>query len=111
MVLFKTHLLALVLQGRKTQTRRTSRYELTVGRIYTVKTNLYGQPQGYIKITQKYRQRLGDVSEPEAKAEGFNSIEEFQKAWKAINGSWNPEQIVTAYEFELVEGRGSSRRR
>jgi hypothetical protein len=36
------------------------------------------------------------------KKEGFNNLEEFRKAWIEINGSWNPEEIVTAYEFELV---------
>ena len=102
MVLFKRHLLRLVLQRRKPQTRRTSRYELTAGRVYPIKDNYCGQPRGYIKITQKFKQRLGDISEPEARAEGFNSIEEFQRAWKAIYGSWNPEQVVIAYEFELV---------
>jgi hypothetical protein len=102
MVLFKRHLLELVRQRRKTQTRRTSKYELTVGRIYSIKERYYDQPRGYIKITQKFKQRLGDVTEPEARAEGFNSIEEFQKAWKQIYGSWNPDQIVTAYEFKFV---------
>jgi hypothetical protein len=25
------------------------------------------------------------------------------QAWNAINGSWNPDTIVTVYEFILVE--------
>ena len=102
MVLFKRRLLELVLQRRKTQTRRFSKYELTVGRIYPIKDNYCGHPRGYIKITQKFKQRLGDISEPEAKAEGFNSIEDFQAYWESNIGDWNPELIVKAYEFELV---------
>ncbi|MBT0160641.1 ASCH domain-containing protein [Candidatus Bathyarchaeota archaeon A05DMB-2] len=102
MVLFKRPLLRLVLQQRKTQTRRTSRRELSPGRVYPITDQWFGRAAAYIKITRKWRQRLGDVTEQEAKAEGFNSLEEFQQAWKAINGSWNPDQTVTAYEFELV---------
>jgi hypothetical protein len=107
MVLFKRHLLQLVLQGRKTQTRRIHRYELTPGRIYPVKASYCEWPRGHIRITQKWKQRLGDISEPEARAEGFTSIEDFQRAWAAIYGSWNPDLVVVAYQFELVQGGNS----
>jgi hypothetical protein len=44
------------------------------------------------------------MTEEQAKAEGFQSLEEFKKEWKKITKKdWNPEQIVTAYEFRLVQ--------
>src|SRR3989304_9038336 len=102
MVLFKHHLLALVLQRAKTQTRRTHRRELHQGRVYPITDQLFGRAAAYIKITRKWRQRLGDVSEEEARAEGVFGIADFREAWGAVKGSWNPEQVVIAYEFELV---------
>ena len=37
------------------------------------------------------------------KAEGFATLEEFKATWTKINGAWNPDQQVTAYEFHKVE--------
>ena len=34
---------------------------------------------------------------------GFKDRTEFIDAWNTINGSWNPDAIVTVYEFILVE--------
>ena len=102
MVLFKRPLLFLILQGRKTQTRRVHRREWKVGRTYALRTSWYGKPEGYIIITRKFHQRLGDISLEDVKKEGFDSLEEFRKAWEKINGTWDPEQTVIVYEFQLV---------
>ncbi|MEM2105002.1 MAG: ASCH domain-containing protein [Candidatus Bathyarchaeia archaeon] len=102
MVLFKRPLLSLILQGRKTQTRRIHKYELTVGRTYGIRSTWFEKPKAHIRITRKFRQRLGDITETEIRKEGFDSLENFKQAWKAIHGDWNPEQTVIAYEFELV---------
>ena len=39
------------------------------------------------------------------KKEGCNSLEEFRKVWQEIHGSWNPDQIVMAYEFKLASSK------
>ena len=101
MVLFKRSLLSLILQGRKTQTRRTHQHEWSVGKIYGVQGG-YETPRGYIRITRKFRQRLGDISNEDVRKEGFQTLENFRQAWTTINGDWNPEQTIIAYEFELV---------
>jgi hypothetical protein len=100
-MLFKRHLLTLVLQGRKTQTRRLHKHRLKEGRTYPITDRWYSKPAAHIKILKVYQQRLGDITETEAKAEGFNTIEEFKQAWTQINGSWQPETTVTVYEFQL----------
>jgi hypothetical protein len=51
-------------------------------------------------------QKLGEISSEDVKKEGYNSLEEFKQIWMEINGSWNPEQIVTAYEFKLCSRTG-----
>ena len=102
MVLFKRPLLFLVLKRRKTQTRRIHKRELKQGRIYPITDRWFSKPKGYIKIIRKYRQRLADITLEEIQKEGFNTLEEFKAAWIKINGSWNPEQTVIVYEFELL---------
>ena len=47
---------------------------------------------------------LADMTEEEAKAEGFNSLEEFRKEWpKITNHPLDLEETVTAYEFHKTE--------
>ncbi len=101
-MLFKKELLAKVLSGQKTQTRRISKKQYTVGSTQPVSSG-YTKPAGYIKILKKYRQPLCCISEKEARKEGYNSIEEFRQAWLEINGNYNPDQIVTVYEFKIVK--------
>jgi hypothetical protein len=101
-VLFKADLLAKILNGQKTQTRRTGQRQFTVGSIQPI-SHGYTKPAGYIKIIRKYRQPLCCISLKEARKEGFGSVEEFREAWRQINGGYNPDQVVDVYEFELVK--------
>jgi len=108
-MLFKRHHIKKILQGRKTQTRRTSRRKYKIGRYYAIRDHWFGKPQGHIIITRCFEQKLGEISLEDVKKEGFNSLEEFQKAWVNIYGEWNLEQMVTVYEFVYVEKPDSAR--
>jgi hypothetical protein len=100
-MIFKRDLLKKVLKGEKTQTRRTHVLRLTVGRVYGIKTQYYEKTRGHILITARWNQRLGDMTEAEARAEGFSSLGAFRLRWAQINGTYDPNLIVTAYEFRL----------
>ena len=102
-MMFKRELLDLVIQGKKTQTRRRHKNLLKEKQKYVIKKNWYKNTEHYIRITKVYSQKLGDVSEEEAHKEGFSSIEEFRDAWIKINGSWDSDIVVTVYEFELAD--------
>ena len=101
--MFKRDLLEKVLSGLKTQTRRLHTKTLRKGKIYALKKNWIENTGKYIKITKVYPQKLSDITQEEAKKEGFSSLDKFREAWIRINGSWDPEMIVTVYEFELAE--------
>lgn len=103
MALFKKKLLIKVLDGSKVQTRRTHIRQWKVGKAYGIRDKLFEKPQGHILITRKFEQRLGEISETDAQKEGFENRAEFMKAWTMIYGSWNNEQVVTAYEFTLIQ--------
>ena len=102
MPLFKRRHLRKVLDGSKIQTRRTHRSTWKIGRTYGIRDNWFSKPQAHIIITRKFRQRLADISPEDVKKEGFSTLEEFKQAWTEINGTWNPDQIVTCYEFKLT---------
>ena len=102
MALFKRRLIQKVRSGEKTQTRRTHKRTWKLGKTYSIRASYFGKPEGHIKITKKFQQKLGEISPEDVKKEGFNSLEEFRKAWIEINGSWDPEQIVIVYEFRVA---------
>jgi len=35
--------------------------------------------------------------------EGGYTVEEFKSVWGRIVGHWDPDEVVTVYEFHLVE--------
>jgi len=102
-LLFKKDLLAKVLDEKKTQTRRLSKNTYKIGRVYGVTCNRYRKPLAKVRIKNTWSQRIFDVTEEEAKAEGFKNLTEFLERWKKINGYLIPWQTVIAYEFKIVK--------
>ena len=107
MAIFKRKYIAKILQGTKTQTRRTHKHTWQIGKVYDIRDTWYSKPQAHIKIIRKFKQKLGDISLEDVKKEGYNSLEEFRRAWKEVNGegSWDANQTVIAYEFKLVSSK------
>ena len=102
-LLFKPQHVKLILEGKKTQTRRISKPRVKVGGIYEAKTRLFSKEYfALIKITGLREEKLGDISDEDVKKEGYNSLEEFIEVWKSIYGSWEPERVVWVLEFEVV---------
>ncbi|NPA96664.1 MAG: ASCH domain-containing protein [Crenarchaeota archaeon] len=67
-----------------------------VGRI----VRLYeGGKYTHAVITDVYIQRLGEMSDEDARAEGFSDLESFRRVWSEIYGSFNPEQRVVVISW------------
>jgi hypothetical protein len=103
MVMFKRCFLDKIVKGEKTQTRRMHRKTWQVGKAYPVQTRWYDKSALRILVTRKFQQRLGDISLDEVYKEGFGSVEEFKRAWIEINGGWDADCVVWAYEFSVAE--------
>jgi len=54
-----------------------------------------------LRIIAVYNQKLGDMSEDDAKREGYRSLDAFRKAWVEIQPGhgWDPEQDVWVIEW------------
>jgi hypothetical protein len=105
-ITFRADNIKKILEGRKTQTRRRSRYQLKVGRVYGIKDNWFSNPAACVRITRRFKQRLGDISPEDVRKEGYDSFEDFQAAWIKLHASWKSNDVITVYEFELWKRNG-----
>lgn len=107
---FQPELAAKVIAGKKTVTRRlcstnerspwwSGRCKLTVGSDYAVCRGRGKHQIGRVEILSVTRECLGRLSDHEAKLEGFNTVADFENAFAAINGTYDPAQLVWRVEF------------
>jgi len=118
-ILFKPEYVPLILSGKKTQTRRLwKRPRVKKGCIYQARTELFGKPFALIKVKRLWRQRIWDMTEEEARAEGYKDWSHFLEAFVEINKLYSMSKrggvlvmrfpdasqiVVWAVEFEVVE--------
>jgi len=102
-MIFSEEHIQLILEGKKTQTRRRHVHILKVGRVYRIQRSWYEWTDIRIPITRAFQQRLGDITEEEALKEGGYTVEEFRRIWEEINGRWNDNEVVWVYEFKRVQ--------
>ncbi len=90
-------LIALAIKGDKTQQRRNG---------------IYGYPGERFKldgiefeITTVSRQTLGDITEADAKAEGFDSLNDYQQLILRMHPGmqWQPDAQVWLHQFRRVD--------
>jgi hypothetical protein len=103
-LIFRREHLDLVLAGVKTATRRRHKRPRRAGRVYTIKSSWVRYTVHRIKIDRAYEQRLGDMTEKDAEKEGGYTLQEFKEVWEEVVGLWDPDEVVTVYEFHLLTG-------
>jgi hypothetical protein len=86
-----------VLTGEKTATRRNGRYA-DVGEIMTL------QGKDFV-VENVYSQSLGELTEENARQEGFASLEDYKQSILSIHPGmpWVPQMKVWVHEFRPVE--------
>jgi hypothetical protein len=107
-MLFQPEHIDQIRRGEKTQTRRdwSENYARpNVGSIQIASTEMFtsdAEADCYIRITDHWREQLGDMLPTDAEAEGGYSLAEFREVWAELHGEWDPDLHVDVVEFEYV---------
>jgi N4-acetylcytidine amidohydrolase len=82
-----------VLEGKKTATRRNGRYA-DVGEVMTL------EGQDFV-VERVYSQSLGELTDEDARQEGFESLEDYKQSILSIHPGmpWVPQMRVWVHEF------------
>ena len=111
MLLFKPEHVGPILAGSKTQTRRIwSRWRANVGSTHLAKAKMLNKEHfAKLYILARWEEYLGDITEKDALAEGYQSREEYLKKFAEINAkqikkiSYPLERIsVKVLEFKVI---------
>lgn len=110
-MLFKPYHIPMIRSGSKTATRREWDENYSgpnVGSVVAATTELFVPDKDadcYIRITDRYRQRLEEMTEEDAIAEGdYLDLYDFKTAYEDVygEGSFDPWKEVDVVEFEYV---------
>ncbi|MBI0578206.1 MULTISPECIES: ASCH domain-containing protein [Bacillaceae] len=86
-----------VLSGEKTATRRNGRYA-DPGEIMTLEGRQF-------VVEKVYSQSLGELTDDDARREGFNSLEDYKQSILSMHPGmpWLPQMRVWVHEFRPAE--------
>jgi len=103
-ILFRPEFVPKILDGTKTQTRRLwKKPHVKEGGVYQARTRLFGKPFALIKVKRLRRQRIWDMTEEEAHAEGFKDWSDFLEAFLEINKMHNSSKRGGALVMQLPD--------
>ncbi len=92
----------MIIEGRKTQTRRARRPSVKVGQTIRLRRGYTSYINHSIMVTGIYTQRLDEMKAVDFIKEGFLSLDEFRAAWIDIYGAWDPGQKIWVVEFRHI---------
>ncbi|HHW45053.1 MAG TPA: ASCH domain-containing protein [Desulfotomaculum sp.] len=74
MILFKPEHVEPILSGCKTQTRRLGKKRWKVGSVHQCRLNYRAEPFACVRVTAVRRERLDNITEEDARREGYPSV-------------------------------------
>lgn len=107
-MIFKPELAAKVLDGTKTMTRRPTRHEdgkcpHRVGKTLAVQPGRGKRHVAHLRVVRETRhEALHEITERDARKEGFANVAEFLAYWRSLYGEADPMQPVCVIEFDVL---------
>jgi hypothetical protein len=88
------------------QTRRIWKgWHARVGGVQKAKVEMISREYfAILEVLDRWEEALGDISEENARAEGYPSVEAYRGIWVRINRKpWDPREVVKVAEFRVLE--------
>ena len=115
-MIFRPDMIALIRERRKTQTRRAARVlreeplklepcRYRVGQAYRAQPGRGKKGEVLITITDVHQEQLGEISQQDARREGFRFVTQFRDRWEELHGDWEPELWVWVISFAVGDLR------
>lgn len=108
-MLFKSYHIPQIRSGEKTVTRREwDGRQAKPGNVYQATTEMFVPDEAcdcYIRATDVYRERLGDMTNADASREGeYDDLDAFREGYEAVygEGAWDDDKVVWVVAFEYV---------
>ncbi len=92
-----------ILQGKKTQTSRTTIPDSKMKIGATVHAVIQEPRFADLRIVSIERKRLRYFNEDDAKNEGYDMLEEFKQKWQEVYEEWDESQLVYIIHFEKLK--------
>jgi len=92
-----------ILQGKKTQTSRTTIPDPKMKIGATVHAVIQEPRFADLRIVSIERKRLRYFNEDDAKKEGYDMLEEFKQKWQEVYEEWDESQLVYIIHFEKLK--------
>lgn len=103
-MIFRPEMAAKVLAGEKTQTRRrglTTKYR-ELGD-YAIQPGRGKTAVGRLSVLEVRQQRLFDMTNAEAIAEGFHDVYGFQRYWQELHDEIDLDELVWVITFVVIQ--------
>lgn len=101
--MFKPEHVGPILSGQKTQTRRTGKKRWRVGSVHQCRLHYRAEPFARVKITGVRREKLGAISEADARKEDYPSVGAYREAFVRIYRFWDPNVEVWVVDFVMCD--------
>jgi hypothetical protein len=93
-----------ILSGRKKATIRLGRVRVKYDELII---HGGGRPVAKVRVTSVTYKKVKDLTEEDARKDGFNSLNELLDALRKAYGEINPDDLVTIIEFEVIQDLSS----
>lgn len=103
-MIFDVYCVSQILAGNKDVTRRmpSGRCPAIPGHIHKLKIDRTKNTYGLILIEDCRLERLCQLTDEEARREGFNNKEHYMNYFKYLNGDVSDDELVWRIKFELL---------
>lgn len=103
-MMFDVYCVSQILSGNKTVTRRmpSGKRPAVPGHIHKLKIDRTKDTYGLILIEDCRLERLCQLTDKEARREGFNDKEHYMNYFRHLNGNIVDDELVWRIKFELL---------